>query len=312
MIKVEMMKKLFLMAGLVLLIAACSTDENEEVKVEKPIENPVEATAPVTVQVNDFSVTMTDFTNAPAMTRSAVDAANFADVKCVTLAIYAGDEEVYKATQIKGDGTYTTFGVFSFNIPIGTYTLVAIGRNYWTGDEFVLNSPSSAGYTSERPRETFCHTQSVTVTSTTPLSLNVTLSRIIAQLYIQSTDGRSAGVTKIRTTYAAGSKSFNPTTGLALDDNGFSQTNTPSQAVNSPINIYSNVFLTTDEQTMGITIEALDASNNVLFTKVVTAVPLQRNRKTTLSGAIFTAGSSSTGIKLETDWIDGDGNTVTF
>ena len=111
MIKVEMMKKLFLMAGLVLLTAACSTDENDGVKVEKPIENPVEATAPVTVQVNDFSVTMTDFTNAPAMTRSAVDAANFADVKCVTLAIYAGDEEVYKATQIKGDGTYTTFGV---------------------------------------------------------------------------------------------------------------------------------------------------------------------------------------------------------
>ena len=298
------------MAGLVLLTAACSTDENDGVKVEKPIENPVEATAPVTVQVNDFSVTMTDFTNAPAMTRSAVDAANFADVKCVTLAIYAGDEEVYKATQIKGDGTYTTFGVFSFNIPIGTYTLVAIGRNYWTGDEFVLNSPSSAGYTSERPRETFCHTRSVTVTNTTPLSLNVTLSRVIAQLYIHSTDGRSAGVTKIRTTYAAGSKSFNPTTGLALDDNGFSQTNNPSTAVNSPIDIVSDVFLTTDEQTMDITIEALDASNNVLFTKVVTDVPLQRNRKTTLSGAIFTAGSSSTGIKLETDWLDD--NTVDF
>lgn len=295
------------MAGLALLTAACSTDEKEEVLVETP----AEATAPVTVRVNDFTTSMSEFAGAPALTRSVENVADYGDVKSVTLAFYAGNTEVYKTTQLKSDNTtYTTFGQFTCNLPVGTYTLVAIGRNHWDGDEFVLTSPTSAGYTSERPRETFCCTQSVTVTSTAPLDINVTLSRVIAQLFVKSTDGRSAGVSKIRTTYAAGSKNFNPTTGLALDDEGFSQTNTPSSAVGSSINIYSNVFLSTDEQTMNITIEALDANDNVLFTKVVPGVPLKRNRQTTISGPIFTAGSSSVGIQLETSWLEP--NTVTF
>ena len=46
-----------------------------------------------------------------------------------------------------------------------------------------------------------------------------------------STDERTASVTKIRTTYGAGGKSFNPTTGLATVNSGFAVTNTPSSAV---------------------------------------------------------------------------------
>ena len=61
---------------------------------------------------------------------------------------------------------------------------------------------------------------------------------------------------------------------------------------------------------MDITIEALDASNNVLFTKVVPNVPLKRNRVTTLTGQVFTAGTSAASFKVETDWIEG--NTVEF
>ena len=180
---------------------------------------------------------------------------------------------------------------------------MAIGRNYWAEDEFVLTSPTSAGYTSERPRETFSYTQSVTITGTTPLALSVTLERVIAQLSVKSTDGRPENIAKIRTTYSAGSKSFNPTTGLALDDEGFSQTNTPSKGVGIPIDVYSMVFLNTDEQEMTITIQALDADDKVVYTKVVPNVQLKRNRKTTLSGVLFSPGSS-TQIRLETEWLE--------
>ena len=61
---------------------------------------------------------------------------------------------------------------------------------------------------------------------------------------------------------------------------------------------------------MNITIEVLDASNNVLFTKVVENVPLKRNRKTTLTGAMFTAPTSAASFKVETSWLDG--NSVSF
>jgi hypothetical protein len=149
----------------------------------------------------------------------------------------------------------------------------------------------------------------VTVTSLTPLDLTITLSRIIAKLHIVSTDERTASVTKIRTTYSAGGKSFNPTTGLATVNSGFAVTNTPSNAVTT-LDIGNYAFLATDEQTMTITIEALDAGENVLFTKVVSNVPLRRNRVTTLTGQVFTAGTSSATFQVDSDWLEG--NEVPF
>ena len=65
-------------------------------------------------------------------------------------------------------------------------------------------------------------------------------------------------------------------------------------------------FAVTDEETMGVTIEALDADDNVLFTKSFTEVEFKRGYKTTIKGPIFTAGSSTIGFKLNTtEWAEG-------
>ena len=265
--------------------------------------------APVTVRVNGFSVTQEEMASG-GTTRAAQTAASYTDVKAIDLAFYSGGTEVYKHTQLRGDNTtYTTFGEFSCNLPIGTYTMVAIARGYFDGDVFTMTSPTAAGYTSERPRETFCASQSVTVTAA-GADASVTMNRIITRLNIISTDQISSGVAKIRTTYGGGSKSFDPTSGLATDDNGFSLTNTAVAPDNVHLGVLNYAFLATDEETMTITIEALDADNHVLFTKSVPGVPLKRNRKTTLTGAIFTASASSAAFQVETAWIEG--NTVNF
>lgn len=300
-----MKKTFFLMTAMMALLTVSCNNNSEET------ENKTEGSALVRVHVNEFSISVTEF--AEAVTRASENVASYTGVGAMTLAFYNADgTEVYKTTQLKSDNTtFTTFGNFSCSLPIGNYTMVVIGRGHFEGDEFTLTSPTSASYTSERPRETFSYTQSVTVTNTTPLNLSVTLNRVIAQLQINSTDGRSAGVAKIRTTYEKGSKSFSPTTGLAIEDNGFVVTNTPSTAVGNSINVGSFVFLASDEETMNITVEALDASNNVLFTKVVPDVTLKRNRQTTLRGAIFTASSpSSAAFQVETTWLPG--TTVNF
>jgi hypothetical protein len=137
------------------------------------------------------------------------------------------------------------------------------------------------------------------------LDLSVTLNRIVTMLIIHSTDTRPTGANKVRTTYTEGCKSFNPTTGLAINDNGFSLTNSPHNS-DGHLSIFSFVFLASDEETMDITIEALDVNNNVLFTKVVQNVTLKRNRKTTLTGAIFTASPTSSSFLLETEWLPGN------
>ena len=298
------MKKILFGAAIALLAATgCTTDS-----VETVVENNAEqATAPVTVRVSDFSISQEEMPSGS--TRAAQSAASYNYVKAIDLAFYSGETEVYKTTQVRGDGTYTTFGEFSCNLPLGTYTMVVVGRDKSDGDVFTLTSPTEAAYTGNFARETFCATQSVTVTAA-GADIGITLNRINSAIQIVSTDGRPAGATKVRTTYAAGSKSFDPTTGLATDDNGFSVINTPSSAVGDPINPGSYLFLATDEETMSITLQVLDNYDNVLVTKVVPNVPLKRNRLTILRGALFTAESSSAAFQLETSWIED--HTVNF
>lgn len=297
-----------LLAALVLLImTACSSNEVE-------VENIVEGDkVPVRVHVNEFSISMTSFDDIAAGARGVTraDDAKTA-VKACMLAFYdINGAEKYKTTQIYYDsGTYTTFGEFSASLPIGHYKMVALGYVYIEGDVLTLTSPTQAEFDGERPRETFSLVQDVTVTKDTPLDLEVTLDRISSWLSIKSTDGRSASVTKIRTTFGKGGKSFDPTTGLSLTDKGFSQTNSPSTAVGATIWVSSCPFLHTDEETMDVTIEALDKDDVVLFTKVIENVDFKRSCKTIIQGPIFTAGTSSAGFKLNTEWKEGE--TYTF
>ena len=265
----------------------------------------------VTVTVNDFTITQEDLPSAQhAPQRSSVAPASYTNVGAMTLAFYdAAGTETYKVTQLKAS-TLSGFGTFSAELPIGNYTMVALGYYVGTGDEFTLTSPTEAAFTSEKPRETFCTTLAVTVTNTTPLNLNVTLSRISSMLTITSTDVRPVSATKVRTTFSKGGKSFNPSTGLALTDNGFSQVNNPSTAVGAAVNVSSCPFLASDEESMTVTIEVLDDDDNVLSTKTVSNVPFKRNRKTILSGAIFSASASAASFQLDTDWITEE--TVNF
>lgn len=283
------MNKLFLVVAASLLLAGCSKKEG--------LQQQPEVFAPVHISVNGFTITQDTIPNRD-------DPATYFTKGSITLAFYdAAGTEVYKTTQIEGDGSYTTFGQFTATLQVGTYTMVTVAYAYSDGDGFTLTSPTSAAFTSERPRETFCKTQSVTVTSASPLNLSVTLDRISSWLFIQSTDTRPAGIAKIRTTYAKGGKIFNPTTGLATSDAGFTQTNNPSSAVGAIIQVSSFPLLFTDEENINVTIEVLDSSDNVLFSHTVENVPFKCNRKTTLLGAVFTAGTSSAGFQLDTDWL---------
>ena len=273
--------------------------------------------APVRVHVSDFSFSVDDFpgsvgpstSSGTAGTRGAVDPGSYDGVKALTLAFYSADgSEVSKITQEKGSAE--NFGDFSLTLPVGSYTMVVIGRDVLEGDVFSLTSATVAGYTSERVRETFCAKQSVAITSSAAVNLDVTLNRIVAQLTIQSTDGRPEGASKIRTTYSGGGKMFNPSTGLAIEDTGFSLVNTPKSAVGVEIGIKNFAFLASDEQVMDITLEVLDADDNVLITKEVKDVPLVRNKKTTLSGALFTPTAVAIGVRVEEDWLPEE--TITF
>lgn len=314
------MYKNILMAAAVLLAATACSNENEwsgntQVTNEKTM-------VPVTVHVSDFSVSMEDMpggatrgsgddpavtrATAPALTRAASAVADYDGVKAITLAFYNGATEVYKTTQLRSDNTtYTTFGEFDCSLPMGSYTMVVLGYGMGQNNEDVLTltSPTQAEYTEGRVRETFAVTQAVNINSTNAVDISATLNRIVAKVSVSSTDNRPASVAKIRATFSGGGMAFNPTTGLATANNGFSNTVVLQNALGGTSGIVSYLFLATDEQTMDVTFETLDANDNVLYTKTITNVPLKRNRVTTLKGVMFTNSSTSGSFQVETDWL---------
>jgi hypothetical protein len=181
--------------------------------------------------------------------------------------------------------------------------MVVVAYKTTDGNPFVLTSPTLAAYTGEHAYDTFATTQEVNITSTQAVDLSATLNRVVSRLWVESSDGRTANVTNMRMTLAAGGRSFNPTTGLATVNTGFANTvRIKSEAgISSQSTTY--LFLLTDEQTMDVTIEALDAEGNALFSKTVNNVPFKRNRMTKLIGNIYTNQSLSSTFQIETTWL---------
>lgn len=293
------MKTVILTAAAVLMCAACS-NESEETVTNTQVEQNL--TAPVMVHVDGFQTSQEEFPGAPR--RAAQTVASYNNVGAMTLAFYSGTTEVYKTTQIKSDNsTYTTFGDFSLTLPLGSYTMVVLAYGYFDGDVLNLTSPTSAVYDSDHVRETLVATQAVNVTNTNAMELSATLTRVVSELQIQSTDGRTANVTNLRMTFSKGGKSFNPTTGLATSNTGFSNTVGTTTPVGNITRSMGFLFLDSDEQTMDVTIELLNAQGTAITQKVVTDVPFKRNRITKLTGPLYSASSSSSFL-LETEWIE--------
>jgi len=296
-----------IVAAAALLASSCATDADETasnlaLQYESGNISEPTPTAPVTIRVNDFAISVDEYSTAG--TRGEETVATYDKVKAITLAFYDVDgTERYKHTQLRNTpATYTTFGEFTCDLPVGSYTMVVLG--YGSEQPITLTSPTAAAYTEDKVRETFSATQPVTITSAAAVELTPTLHRIVSKFQLLSTDPRPAGVSQIKLTFAAGGQSFNPTTGLATDNSGFINSIAPSAAIGNVINTTGHLFLATDEQDIDVTIEVLDANNTVLFTKQVKKVPFKRNRLTTLSGAIFTAPSATASFKFETDWLE--------
>lgn len=290
------MKQSIFVAGMILLAAGCS---NERVELA---ENAVveRAVAPVTVSVSGFSISQEGF----AGTRTAVG--TYTGVNVLTLAFYQADDgsQVFKQTQFKDNmAAGETFGEFSTRLGVGSYKMVVIANG--GSNAVALTSPTEATYGENRVLDTFVNTQTVTVSSSAAVSVSATLERVVTALVVQSTDIRPAEVTHMRLTFSGGGKGFNPTTGLALSDAGFVNLMGYSGAADATTTTGGYLFLATDEETMDVTIETLDAADgNVLFSKTVTDVPLKRNRQTTLTGAIYSnARVNASGFEVSDSWI---------
>ena len=287
----------FALVGIALIIigtmmmSSCSKD------------NTTTGSAAVKVCFNDFSITSEDFP-----TKDAV--ASYTGVKAMTLAFFdANGTEVYNTTQLRADNTtYTTFGEFELSLPLGSYTMVALG--YGSEQPMTLSSATSATYTADRVRETFVASQTVNVTSTNPLTLNAELSRVVSKVLVRSTDVRISGVDSVRVSFSGGGKGVNPQTGLSTTNSGLTNCVAISTGVGTASSTISYLFLNSDQQTMDLTVETIKTNGTVYSTRTVADVPLQRNKVTVLRGPMY-SNASGASFTVSTSWI-GDTNFVDF
>ena len=272
----------------VLLLAGCCKDKDTS------------GSAKVKVRIDDFSISQEEIS-----TKTATDVVDYSGVKAITLAFYTstGDEQ-YKVTQMRADATtYTTFGEFDLSLPMGSYTMVVLGYGLNEGEPAItLTSPTSATFGDNPARETFVATQAVNITSTDAVTLSATLNRIVSKLKIHSTDGCTENAVNVRTTLSAGGKAFNPSTGLATSNTGFINVLPIQSTVGNPTKSITYLFLATDEQTVNVTIDVLDANGNSISHKVVSDVPFKRNRMTVLTGSLYSSGGNGS-FQVETEWL---------
>ena len=246
------------------------------------------------LRVSVYQIEQTPFAGSTRTTEAA-------SVACTKLNFAIYDEGGSRLKQINQQSSADDFGSVAFQLDEGTYQLVVVGHsangNPTMTDPTKIQFSNATGYT-----DTFLCYGEVTI-GEDPVDYEVSLDRIVALCRFVITDDIPAEVKKLRFYYTGGSGAFNAVTGLGCvaskQDVKFDVTLTGSKQ----FDLYT--FLHDQSDNIALTVTALDASGNELYSRQFD-VPMQQNNITWLSGAFFNgSGSSSTtisGVTVNTDW----------
>lgn len=190
-------------------------------------------------------------------------------------------------TQQAGD---SGFGRLSPDLDEGVYTIVAVAHSSVVSAS--IRSPQEVHFTAsagEKLTDTFSYCGAVTVSSPSSFSarnFSCELNRVTAMVRFIFTDEETPdNVVRMRFDYTGGSANFNPTTlqGITKSTQSESRPAVPSQEYA----IYTFPYLS-DSGVLKITITPLASDGSTIREpRIITDVPVTRNRITTLTGALF-------------------------
>lgn len=206
-------------------------------------------------------------------------------------------------TQSRDDADY---GTLSCSLQEGTYTVVAVGHSSPVTPS--IKSTELVQFTAQsgvKNSDTFCYCGAVTIDAS-HTSHELRMNRVTAMLRFQFTDDPMPDqLAAIKCDYSGGSANFNPTTGEGCTKSSQSELR----------GVGSYCFFTfpylAESCVLKVTLQALDANENILTTKTFTDVPVTRNRITTYRGTLFTDEpgefyQSAFGITIDPDWAGED------
>ena len=232
----------------------------------------------ITIRVSDFAMS---FEGGQAKT-SAAEATDR-----ITVAVFnAAGNSVFSETQQRADSAaYDTYGVFDLTLNDGVYTLVAVG--YRTLGTLSITSPTTASFTGGIP-DCYVGTQTLTVGPGNNGTIAMTLNRPVARFSVCDTlNPFPASVYILETRFSSGSSGFNPTTGFAISNTGYTRSMYTSSITYVHPNFNYHIFLNAESQSMDVTITCRDSEGHVNYQKTIPSVPLRRNYATRAVGPLF-------------------------
>ena len=282
------MKKTFLLCALCacfVMFTSCSSEE-ETSNLQSQISNQTQ----VTHTFSPFE--MSSMVN----TRAATSIATI--VTRLDVWLYESGTEFTSVHQVSTDDN---FGTITATLDkTKTYTLYAV-------DHKATDAATLADGVISFPDDKVTHSMFYTTTfsPSTTTSLSCLMNRIVSMFSFNTTDAVPDDAAKIQITIGGVYDRWNVTSGAThqLDRTSTFQDFTTRQDGTVTFNVYA---ITTDAQTLHlVTVTALNASDEVVQTRVFTDVPLRNGYKTTYQGVYFTDTETTATFTIG-DWNEYD------
>ena len=239
------------------------------------------------------------------MTRSTVAIGDYFSRLAVQLFDQDGNKVFSQSkTQTRDDDD---FGTLNVGLTAGTYTVVAVGHSSPVTP--TIKSTELVQFTAKdgvKNSDTFCHYGTVTIDEDGGYH-ELKMNRLTAMVMLSFTDETMPeNYAGLKVEYTGGSANFNPSTGEGCTKSSQSETR---QNRAKQYQVFTFPYMSSDG-VLKVTLSALDAEENVLTTKVLTDVPVTRNRITKCTGQLFGDGDfdikqTTFGISINDEW-DGE------
>lgn len=270
----KQIKNLVMLFAIVMAMASC---QKEVVRLL-----PEGAEKKVTLKVSSFEKIPFGMDTKSGSTQTLEDL-------CTKLnfAIFDGETKEESVVQTIGD---EDFGTISLQLKQGTHSVVVIAHN---GDaSATITTPDKVSFgnkTTQKMTDTFYYYGEITVGKDAQ-TYNLNLERAVAMIRINIGDEFPENVTQMKFYYNGGSSTLNPITGFGCVTS--KQTEifdvTPQEK-----RFEFFTFPHSVNDTLNLTVSALDSLENVIKEREFEEVPVTVNMITTYTGDFFAGGTSS-------------------
>ena len=183
------------------------------------------------------------------------------------------------------------FGNVRLEISPGTYDIVVLAHNGLGNAS--ISSPEQIKFKDNKVTDTFYYYGTVNITGAA--SYDIALTRAVAKCRISIKDHFPSAVALMRFKYTGGSSTFNAVTGYGCVNSRQTEERSilaPDENGTTSFDLFT--FPHNNDDLLNITVMALNANGDILYSRVIDDVLVNINRQTTCDGNLFgTDGNAS-------------------